>query len=96
MDELRKNNVNIDISTLSQYINYILGVHEDLYNEMANHLNSDELLNVFNEMNVNIFGRALAYLALVYRLKDTARVDGSFIRRIFSGVGCVLYEWSIL
>ena len=40
MDELRKNNVNIDIMILSQHINYVLGVHEDMYNEMANRLNS--------------------------------------------------------
>ena len=28
-------------------------------------------------------------------LRDTARVEGSFIRRICSGVGYALYEWSI-
>ena len=114
VDELRKNNVNIDITILSQHINYVLDVHEDLYNEMANRLNSDELLNVFNEMNVSSFGRVVAYLSLVYRmniseedvireavrlvapiLRDTARVEGSFIRRICSGVGYALYEWSI-
>ena len=114
MDELRKNNVNIDITILSQHIHYVLGVHEDMYTEMANRLNSDELLNVFNEMHVNSFGRVVAYLALVYRmniskedvireaarlvapiLKDTARVEGSFIQRICSGVGYALYDWSI-
>ena len=114
VDEFRKNNVNIDITILSQHINYVLGVHEDMYKEMANRLNSDELFNVLNEMNVNSFGRVVAYLALVYRmniseedvireavclvvpiLRDTARVEGSFIRRIFSGVGYALYEWSI-
>ena len=98
VDELRKNNVNIDITTLSQHIHYVLDVHKDMYNEMANRLNSNELLNVFNEMNVNSFGRVVAYLALVYRmnipeedvireavrlvvpiLRDTARVEGSFI-----------------
>ena len=92
----------------------MLRVHEDMYTEMANRLNSDELLNVFNEMNVNSFGRAVAYLTLVCRmniseedvireavrlvvpiLRDTARVEGSFIRRICSGVGYALYEWSI-
>ena len=52
VNELRKNNVDVDVQILSQHIHYVLGVHEDLYNEMANRLNSDELLNVFNEMNV--------------------------------------------
>ena len=59
VDELRKNNVNIDITILSQHIHYVLGVHEDMYTEMANCLNSDELLNVFNEMHVNSFGRGV-------------------------------------
>ena len=113
-DELRKNGVDIDVQILSSNINYVLGVHEDMFNEMANRLNSNELLNVFNEMNVNRVGRVVAYLALVYRmniseedaareavrlvvpvLRDTARVEGSFIRRICSGVGYALYEWSI-
>ena len=80
-------------------------------------LNSDELLNVFNEMNVNSFGRVVAYLALVYRMnipEEDVRCEAvrlvvpilkhtniigvekeSFIRRIFSGVGHVLYKWSI-
>ena len=68
-------------------------------------------MNVFNGMNANSFGRAVAYLALVYRmnipeedvireavclvvpiLRDTARVEGSFIRRICSDVGYALYE----
>ena len=46
----------------------MLGIHEDTYNEMANRLNSDELLNVFNEMNIHTFGCVVAYLALVYRM----------------------------
>ena len=114
VDELRKNNLNIDITALFQHIHYVLDVHEDMYNEMANRLNSNKLLNVFNEMNVNSVGRVVAYLALVYRmniseedaireavrlvvpiLRDTARVEGSYIRRICSGVGYALYEWSI-
>ena len=103
MDELRKNNVNIDITILSQHIHYVLGVLADMY-EMANRLNSNELLNVFNEMNVNRVGRVVAYLALVYRmnipeedaireavrlvvpvLRDTARVEGSFIDPMYTG-----------
>ena len=58
VDESQKNNVDVDIQTLSQRIKYVLAHHE----------NSDELLNVFNEMNVNRFGRVVAYLALVYRM----------------------------
>ena len=67
-DELRKNNVNIDVTTLSSHIHYILYNYRDAYNESASRLNKAELPNVFNEMNVNSFGRAMAYLALVYRM----------------------------
>ena len=114
MDELRKNDISIDIMILSQHINGILDVHKDMYNGMANRLNSDDLLNVFNEMDVNSVGRVVAYLVLVYRmniseedavrgavrlvvpvLKDIARVEGSFIRRVCSGLGYALYEWSM-
>ena len=68
VDELRKNNVNIDVTTLSHYINYILddSSHDKLYDEMANCLSPKELLDVFYEMNVNSFGRTMAYLTLVY------------------------------
>ena len=36
------------------------------YDEMAERLDSDGLLNVFGEINVNSFGRAMAYLTLIY------------------------------
>ena len=65
-DELRKNNVDIDILILSRRINYVLVRHGKLYDEMAERLGPDGLLNVFGEMNVNSFGRATAYLTLVY------------------------------
>ena len=114
VDELRKNNVNIDITILSQHIHYILDNHQDMYNEVANRLNSTVLLDVFNEMNVNSVGRVVAYLALVYRmnisgedavreavrlvvpvLRNIARVEGSFVRRLCSGVGYALYSWNV-
>ena len=63
-----KNNVDIDILILSHQINYVLDRHEKLYDEIASRLSPDELLNVFYEINVNNFGRAMAYLALVYRM----------------------------
>ena len=76
-DELRKNNVYIDITILSQRINYILDKYGDTYNAATNGLNSTELLNIYNEMNVNTVGRVMAYLALVYQMnileEDTVR-----------------------
>ena len=68
VDELRKNDIYIDITTLSLHIHYILDNHGDMYNGAVNRLNSVELVNVFNEMNVNNVGRVLAYLALVYQM----------------------------
>ena len=76
-DELRKNNVNVDITILSQHIHYILDKHQDMYDEMVNHINANELLNVCKGINVNTVGRVMAYLALVYRMniskEDTVR-----------------------
>ena len=62
MDELRKNDVNIDMRTLSDCINDILDRDEEMYNEIVAWLGPQELQNVFTEMNVNNFGRAMAYL----------------------------------
>ena len=62
-DELRKNGVDVDAQVLSSHMNYVLTHHGQLYDEMAERLDSDGLLNVFG---VNSFGRAMAYLTLVY------------------------------
>ena len=59
MDELRKNNVDVDVPILSQHINYVLARHRKLYDEMAERLGPEELLSVFVEMNVNSVGRAM-------------------------------------
>ena len=76
-DELRKNNVYIDITILSQHIHYILDNYRDTYNEAVSRLNADELFNIYKRMNVNTVGRVMAYLTLVYRMniseEDTAR-----------------------
>ena len=71
-DELQKNGVHIDIETLSEHIEYILGNYRDSYNEAVNALNRfplnvDMFQKVFKEINVDSTGRAMAYLTLVYR-----------------------------
>ena len=68
VDELRKNNVNVDRTILSQHINYILDNYKDTYNDAASRLNSNVLFDVFYEMSVNSVGRVMAYLALVYKM----------------------------
>ena len=71
-DELQKNGVPVDLETLSEHIEHILGNYRDSYNEAVNALNSyrlyiDMFQKVFKEINVDSTGRAMAYLTLVYR-----------------------------
>ena len=76
VDELRKNNVNIDVETLTEHIQYILNNYRDRFNESVERLTREELLlDVFHEMNVNSLGRTMAYLTLVYRLSHIIKED---------------------
>ena len=118
-DELKKNNVRIDIETLTEHIEYILNNYKDSYNHSIGRLTREELLlDVFHEMNVNSLGRAMAYLTLVYRMshmikeedtvrqavrlaapviRNTGRVEGSFIRELCSwGRSWVLNLWDLI
>ena len=72
-DELKKNGVNVDIETLSEHI---LGNYRDCFNESVERLTREELLlDVFHEINVNNFGRAMSYLTLVYRMSHISKED---------------------
>ena len=77
VDELRKNNVNVDRTILSQHIHNILDKYQDMYDEMAGRISANELLSVYNGVNADTVGRVMAYLALVYRMnisrEDTVR-----------------------
>ena len=76
VDELKKNNVNVDVETLSEHIQYILGNYRDCFNESVERLTREELLlDVFHETNVNNLGRAMAYLTLVYRMSHIIKED---------------------
>ena len=76
VDELRKNNVNIDVETLTEHIQYILNNYRDRFNESVERLTREELLlDVFHEMNVNSLGRTMAYLTLVYRMSHIIKED---------------------
>ena len=75
-DELQKNNVRIDIETLTEHIEYILNNYRDCYNDSIGRLTREELLlDVFHEMNVNNLGRAMSYLTLVYRMSHIIKED---------------------
>ena len=116
-DELKKNNVRIDIETLTEHMGYILENYRDSYSQAVERLTREELLlDVFHEMNVNSLGRAMAYLTLVYRMshiikedtvrqavrlapviRNTGRVEGSFIRELCSwGRSWVLNLWDLI
>ena len=75
-DELQKNNIRIDIETLTEHIQYILGNYRDSYNDSVERLTREEMiLDVFQEMDVNTLGRAMAYLTLVYRMSHICKED---------------------
>ena len=75
-DELQKNNVRIDIETLTEHIEYILNNYRDSYTHALDRLTREELLmDVFHEINVNSLGRAMAYLTLVYRMSHMMKED---------------------
>ena len=52
---------------------------------MAKRLSSEELLSVFAEMNVNSFGRAMAYLTLVYLVNIPEDVKREAVRLVALG-----------
>ena len=117
-DELQKNNVRIDIETLTEHIEYILNNYKDTYTHAVERLSREELLlDVFHQIDVNSLGRAMSYLTLVYRMshiikedtvrqavrlvapviRNTGRVEGSFIRELCSwGRSLALNLWDLL
>ena len=75
-DELQKNDVRIDIETLTEHVEYILNNYEDSYTHALERLTREELLlNVFHEMDVNSLGRAMSYLTLIYRMSHKIKED---------------------
>ena len=75
-DELQKNDVRIDIETLTEHIEYILNNYKDSYNHALDRLTREELLlDVFHEMNVNSIGRTMSYLTLIYRMSHIIKED---------------------
>ena len=76
VDELKKNDVNVDVETLSEHVQYILNSYRNCYNDSVERLTREDLLlDVFHEMNVNTLGRAMAYLTFVYRLSHIIKED---------------------
>ena len=73
-NELRRNIIEIDIETLSFYINTCSREHEEIDETVINRIGRDylpmNLSHIYTEMNPNNFGRLMAYLAIVYKIAD--------------------------
>ena len=68
-DELQKNGVRIDVTSLNIYINHILVNYKAMYDEATSRLKSNQLIDVFHENCFNTVGRVMAYLTLVRCMK---------------------------
>ena len=74
-------------------INYVLDRHGKLYSEMAELLGPEELLSVFAEMNVNSFGRAMAYLVYLMDIpEDVKREAVHLVVPVLRNVGVTRVE----
>ena len=82
LDELRKNNVDIDMTTVSYHMHQCLEQYKTMYEEMATRVEPVDLPDIFNDMIVNNFGRAMAYLTLVYVLKGSENVTREAVRLV--------------
>ena len=67
-DELQKNNVNIDKATFSYHIHHCLENYTTMYGQMTMRSSLADLHEIFYDMNVNNFGRVIAFLTYVYVL----------------------------
>ena len=68
-DELQKNGVRIDVTSLNIYINHILVNYKAMYDEATSRLKSNQLIDVFHENCFNTVGRVMVYLTLVRCMK---------------------------
>ena len=67
---------------LSHHINYLIERHDQEYGHMVAFVNRDNISQVFTEINVINFGRAMAYLSIVYLLKESEEVTRDAVRLV--------------
>ena len=65
--ELKRNGVYM--GTIPRHVERMLKHHGNLIDQMANNINPYDMNEVFNMMEVNNFGRAIAFIALVLEFK---------------------------
>ena len=80
LDELQNGGVNIDMRTLSYHIQQCLKQYKTMYEQIA--ILPVSMIEIFEEMNVNNFGRAVAFLTYVYVLKDPKDVTRRAVRLV--------------
>ena len=74
LDELKRNNVNITMEVLTRNIDLCLKDRVDLFERMVSKVS--DLLVLLEEVDVNSFGRAMAFLAFLYMYKrESGEVD---------------------
>ena len=83
-DELHKHSVDIDGNTLSYHINHLLEHHKAVYDHARMHAQSEDLDIIFDHMNVQHFGHVMAYLTLVYTMKESEDVTRPAVRLVFA------------
>ena len=68
LEELKRNNIDIDKDMLSFHISKCLDEQREIYDRQKAQLSPMCSQPVFEEMNVYNFGRFIAYLEFLYRL----------------------------
>ena len=76
-DELKRNQIHIDKHALSFHINRILNQNKDIYSQI--HILDIEQL--YREINITNFGRTIAYLAYVYKQRESEESIRHNVRR---------------
>ena len=82
LNELRKNNVDIDMATLSYHIHHCLEQYQTMYEQMTICVDPVDLPEIFDDMNVNNIGRGIAFLTYVYVLKGSEDVTRRAVRLV--------------
>ena len=70
MDEVKNSGADLNMRTLSHHMIYLIGQHGELYREVVARLNPDQLLQVFDMMKIENFGRAMTFLKKLLSLQN--------------------------
>ena len=81
MDELKRGGIQTNIANLTRNISYVINEHGQVYNELITRVRTVEPA-IFVEMNVNNFGRVMAYLTFVYLMKTSEDMMREAVRLV--------------